>query len=121
MSKLRWSITYQVLTKRSVEHGDWEEIGWLDADGISYALGDGYGHHSKVLKMAKDGVFNRQGDIRDVLRDAYDFDCLKVSDGDGWLQSVDQGPELPCTEYCLHVEGVTDSTKRRIHSLAENF
>lgn len=111
--KLNWVILYS-----APDPEFWGgEIGYVDADDKACILGDANGWHNEVVEQARAGEFNRTGTIRDLLLDADKFDCLE--DTERWLRSASAIPGL--VEFTLHIYGVTDATKQRIHRLAESI
>jgi hypothetical protein len=121
MSKLKWSINYVKNTEESLEFGDWHEHGWVDSEGTEWALGDQTGHHPEVLEKARAGEFDHTGSVYDLLRDADNYDCREVHPEYGCLRTPDRPWSDSFAEFQLHIEGVTESTKKRIHRLAESI
>jgi hypothetical protein len=129
MSKLKWWITYTQNTEESLKPGDFHAYGWIDSEGTEWALGDQQGHHPEVLTKAEAGDFDHTGSLYDLLREADNYDCLEEESDGLYLRSPGRDwsikrfilGDASLAGFRLQVSGVTESTKKRIHRLAESI
>lgn len=116
---MKASFTYEVITTESAEHGDVAEHGWILPGGWEFPLQDDEGYHPSTLRDAKKGIFD-ETDLSTVVRFAQELGICS-SEGADWLSSVDPDHGDYSTDeqrfYALHLDDVTESTKRRIWRL----
>ena len=117
MSKLRWNITYSTRDDEWAGH----EHGWIDSEGTQWALGDRDGFHLHILDLARAGKFDHTGSLCDLLREAENYDCLEVYPTYNCLRTPNRPWSDSLAEFQLHIDGVTEATRKRIHRLVESI
>lgn len=117
---MKATITYEVITQESAEHGDVEEHGWWLPGGWEHALSDALGDHPELLREAQSGAFDLE--LGDAIRAALDLGCCEVSPGERSIsvRSVDPLGDRRYMEdgeerfFTLHVNGISPGTVARI-------
>jgi len=114
---LKYSITYDVVTSESCEHGDTSESGWYLPGGWKFPLKDEDGHHADTLKDAQNGEFDLTGTLSELLDLARQLG-INSFEGAEWFYSADPEENYTTgenTSYCLHLD---DSSMRHFDRVA---
>lgn len=114
-------FTYHTITPESAKQGDFADHGFW-CDGYKYSLCDE--DQDLRVKESQEGVYDWTASLGDALREARGLGIYQYSNpgepdsNHGWWSSVDPDQDYSTGEntyYSLHIEGVTLSTRKRIH------
>lgn len=123
---MKASFTYKVITQESAKHGDVAERGWILPGHWEFPLRDDSGEYPATLNAAQAGEYNVT-DLSTVVSFAQELGICPSEDAD-WISSVssvdpDHGDYSTDEQrfYALHLEGVTESSKKRIYRLIAKY
>ena len=116
--KLTWTITYDVVTRESAEHGCSEETGFYVPGGRKFPLDGPDGFSEECLADSKTGAFEQKGDLSDFINCCQGLGVCHHGDAD-WLYNLDGEEDYatgevttynvhPCPAILRHIKRINE-------------